>query len=513
MTMLTHRTSALVIIACIAATLSVHAQIRMPVCFTDDMILQRNAPVAIWGDAAPGSEITITFAGQTAKTKADKNGEWRTSLKPMSANSTPQVLRISSTLDSKTLELKNVLVGEVWLAGGQSNMGFPLRSHKDWKKHLPSKPNPAIRILQIPVTEFGEINRRHLKWRIYDKASTPNFSAVAYFFVTELQKRLKIPVGIIGSYRGGTWNENWMTPESIKNEPKLKYLFDKYDKEYGKFKDHAAYETAYQDFLVKVKEWEAKGGWSSGNRPMAPLGPKAYQRPSGLYECMIKPLQPYSIKGVIWYQGEGNSWRYDEFRTLFPAFIKGWRKTWENPKLPFYFVQLPPFNAKQWPHFRQAQLDCARAIPNCGMVVSEGCGDLKDIHPKVKKPIGIRLANAVCVEEYGQPGPAYGPMCKSVRQKGNKLVVAFDHVGSGLVCKGPKLGSFEIAGKDKAFVKADASIVGDTIEVSSKGLAEPETVRYAYAAFPVMDLFNKEGLPASPFTVTLHDTTGSTLTP
>jgi sialate O-acetylesterase len=203
----------------------------MPVCFTDDMVLQRNTPVAVWGDAASRSEITITFAGQTVKTKAERNGKWRCTLEPMPANAKPQVLRISSTLDGKTLELKNVLVGEVWLAGGQSNMAFPLRSHKDWKEQLPSKPNPAIRILQIPVTEFGKINRKHLKWRIYNKTSTPAFSAVAYFFATELQKRLKIPVGIIGSYRGGTWNENWMTPASIKNEPKLKYLFEKYDKE------------------------------------------------------------------------------------------------------------------------------------------------------------------------------------------------------------------------------------------------------------------------------------------
>lgn len=493
----------LVLIGSVRAGEDGSSSLRLPVCFTDNMVLQRNRPVVIWGETMPGSDITIRFAKQSVTTKATKAGRWRCILKPMPANSTPQVLRISSTLDRKTLELKNVLVGEVWLAGGQSNMAFPLRSHKDWKEHLPSKPNPAIRILQIPVTEFGEINRKHLKWRIYDKTTTPIFSAVSYFFATELEKRLKIPVGIIGSYRGGTWNENWMTPESIKNEPKLKYLFEKYDKEYGTFKDEAEYEAAYQDFLVKVEAWEAKGGWSGGHRPMAPVGPKAYQRPSGLYECMIQPLQPYTIKGVIWYQGEGNSWRYDEFRTLFPAFIKGWRKTWENPDLPFYFVQLPPFNAKQWPHFRQAQLDCAKAIPHCGMVVSEGCGDLNDIHPKVKKPIGVRLANAVCVKEYGQNGPAYGPMHTSVLRKGNRLIVTFDHVGSGLVCKGEKLSSFEIAAKDKVFVKADAKIVGKTIEVFSKPVAEPVSVRYAYTAFPVMDLFNKEGLPASPFTVTL----------
>lgn len=492
---------------------------QLPVCFTDNMVLQRDRPVAIWGNATPGSEITIYFsprpgalrqasgqagqAGQTVKTKAQKNGSWRTQLKPMQANSTPQNLRIASSLDRKSVILKNVLVGEVWFAGGQSNMAFTLKQTTDWNEHKPTKPNPSIRFLHIPVTEFGPINDRNLTWKICDKRSASSFSAVAYFFAAELQRRIKVPVGIIGSYRGGTWNENWMTPESIRDEPKIKHLFDTYDKAYGKFKDEAAYEKAYQAYLIKLKEWRAKGGWSHGMVPFAPLGPKAYQRPSGLYDCMIKPLQPYSIKGVIWYQGEGNSGRHEEFRTLFPAFIKGWRKTWENPEMPFYFVQLPPYKAEHWPHFRQAQLDCAKAIPNCGMVVSEGCGDLNDIHPKVKKPIGDRLANAACVEQYGQKGPAYGPMYKSVLQKDDKLIVMFDCVGSGLLCKGEKLSSFEIAGEDKAFVKAKARIVGEAIEVWSINVTQPVSVRYAFAPFPVMDLFNKEGLPASPFTANL----------
>lgn len=506
------RTGSAILVAALVSTVPIRStagsevvrKLKLPVCFTDNMVLQRNFPVIVWGDAKAASEITIRFAGQTVTTKADKNGRWRAQLKPMAANAKPQVLQIASSSDPQKERLQNVLVGEVWLAGGQSNMGFPLRSHTDWKKHLPVKPNPAIRFLHIPVTEFGAINRKHLKWRICDSTSSPTFSAVAYFFAVELQRRIKTPVGIIGSYRGGTWNENWMTPDSIRDEPKIKYLFDKYDKEYGKFKDEAAYEEAYQEYLVKLKEWRAKGGWSYGRVPFAPLGPKAYQRPSGLYECMIKPLQPYAIKGVIWYQGEGNSSRHEEFRTLFPAFVKGWRKTWENPNLPFYFVQLPPFKAAWWPQFRQAQLDCARAMSHCGMVVSEGCGDRNDIHPRVKKPIGIRLASAVCVEQYGQAGPAFGPMQKSVKRNGNKLMVTFDHVGSGLIARGEKLSSFEIAGNDKVFVKADARISGDTIEVSSKRVPAPQSVRYAYAPFPIMDLFNKEGLPASPFSARLR---------
>ncbi len=491
------------ITACFMACCSVQAELRMPVCFSDNMVLQRGEPVAVWGEADPGTEVTVEFAGQKKTATADAAKHWKITLDPMPASSLGRNLVVSSpsTNNHQPTTIHNVVVGEVWLAGGQSNMAFHMGGLRDVQKRLPAEPNPQLRFIHIPVTEFGEINREGLNWKIADKESLRGFSAVAYFFATELQQRLQVPVGIIGSYRGATWNENWMTPESIKGEPTLNYLFDEYDAGYAKFANEAEYEATYQEFLVKVKAWEAAGGWSSGRRPVAPMGPKANQRPSGLYECMIKPLQPYTLKGVIWYQGEGNSGRYEEFRTLFPAFVEGWRKTWGNPELPFYFVQLPPYKDASWPLFRQAQLDCANAIPNCGMVVSEGCGDLNDIHPKVKKPIGDRLAIAVSAEVYGQDHLPYGPMHKSVERRGGKLVIDFDHCGSGLTARGDMLKSFEVAADDGVFVSAEARIVGKTIKVWSEEVSEPATVRYAWAPFPIMDLFNQEGLPASPFVV------------
>ncbi|MCP4786342.1 MAG: sialate O-acetylesterase [Fuerstiella sp.] len=484
----------------LSAVLSIQetqAEILLPVTFGHSMVLQRDAPLRIFGKASKGAEVTVEIDGQKITVTTSETGRWKTELRSRPAGG-PYELIVSG--DGSRLSFKDVMIGEVWLAGGQSNMAAGVQSTTDYQKHLPAGPNPQLRFLKIPVTEFGPINTHQVAWQHYDEPeSALKFSAVAYFFAAELQKRLGVTVGIIGSYRGGTWNENWMTPESIKSEPELRYLFDEYEKEYAEYATEGSYENAYQKYLVELKEWQARGGWSYGRVPFAPIGPRAYQRPSGLYQCMIQPLQPYSIKGVIWYQGEGNSARHEEFRTLFPAFVRGWRKTWENPDLPFYFVQLPPFKDESWPHFRQAQLDCAKAIPNCGMVVSEGCGDLNDIHPKVKKPIGIRLANAVCVEQYGHAGPAYGPIYQSVTRNNRKLIITFNDVGSGLVAKGPELTSFEIAGKDKVFVKAYATIVGNTVEVSSNSVPVPEAVRYAYKPFPVMDLFNKEGLPASPF--------------
>ena len=475
---------------------AVSAEIVMPVTFGNGMVLQREMPVRVFGKASADSSIRVELGDQRARAEV-RDGAWQTTLNPMPAGG-PYELRISS--GNETQVFTDLMVGEVWLASGQSNMAMALQGTQGYQQHLPKGQNPQLRFLKIPVTEFGEINRKRVAWTHCTPETAKKFSAVAYHFAAALQRRLGVTVGIIGSYRGATWNENWMPRESIQNEPKLKYLWDKYENEYGAFKTAADYEAGYQDYLRKLQAWRAKGGWSHGMVPFAPMGPKAYQRPAGLYECMIKPLQPYAIKGVIWYQGEGNSARHEEFRTLFPAFVQGWRKTWQNPDLPVYFVQLPPFKDPSWPYFRQAQLDVARTIPNCGMIVSEGCGDPEDIHPKVKKPIGDRLAHAASVELYGQAGPAYGPMPRSVARKGDRLIVTFDSCGDGLVCTGKAPQSFELAAADGNYLAAKARIVGKAIEVWSDAVTEPVALRYAWAPFPLMDLFNKAGLPASPFT-------------
>lgn len=473
------------------------AAITMPVLFGDGMVFQRQAPIRIFGQATDGSQITVELADQVAITTA-KAGQWRVELKAMPAGG-PYELRVSDA--EREVVYKDVMLGEVWLAGGQSNMAQSLKHTLEYGKYLPKKVLSELRYIKIPVTEFGEINRKRVSWQRFDSESSLELSAVAYYFARELQKRLgEVTVAIIGSYRGGTWNENWMTPESIKKEPPLRHLFEKYDIEYSKFENEAAYEEAYREYLVKLKEWRKKGGWSHGRVPFAPLGPKAYQRPAGLYECMIQPLQPYTIKGVIWYQGEGNSGRYQEFRTLFPAFIEGWRKTWENPNLPFYFVQLPGYKDESWPNFRQAQLDCFKKIEHCGMVVSEGCGDKEDIHPKTKKPIGDRLAIAVSSEVYGQPHVPYGPVFKRVEYEGKLARVSFDYVGKGLSLKTKSTQAFEIAGSDNNFKPAHYKIENNQLVLWNDTLDHPRFVRYAFSPNPDMCLFNGDGLPASPFT-------------
>ncbi len=484
------------LVFCFILQLSAVAKITMPVLFQDSMVLQRETPIKIFGKATEGAAIKVRLNGAERSTTA-RQGAWTVTLDAMPAGG-PFELVISG--DGDEIVYQDVMLGEVWLASGQSNMGFSVGGLIDFEKFLPKNKDPQLRLIQIPVTEFGKINRKRVKWTYADRESVQRFSAVAYFFAAELQKRLGVTVGIIGSYRGGTWNENWMTPESIKQEPELKYLFENYDKEYAKFENEAAYEEAYQQYLLDLKAWREKGGWSHGMVPFAPIGPKAYQRPSGLYNCMIKPLQPYTIKGCVWYQGEGNSARHKEFRTLFPAFVKGWRKAWGNPDMPFYFVQLPPFKDASWPHFRQAQLDSSKAIKHCGMVVSEGCGDEEDIHPRVKKPIGDRLAIAVSAEVYGQKHIPFGPTFKSVQFLKAKATVTFDHSGGELVLSAEDAGSFEIAGADKVFEKAEVLLQGDSLLLWSAKVGKPKYIRYAYKPNPEMILFNQEGLPASPFT-------------
>ncbi|MDA3927311.1 MAG: hypothetical protein PF904_21785 [Kiritimatiellae bacterium] len=481
---------------CSVLTFSVVAEIVMPVVFRDGMVMQREAPLRVFGQAADGALITVRLNGQKMMATA-KNGKWIVTLKAMPAGG-PYELQLSG--DGSEIMIKDVMLGEVWVAGGQSNMGVALASTIDFEKYLPADGNSQLRFVLIPRTEFGEIDSNRVTWEYFNKNSVRRFSAVAYFFAVELQKRLGVTVGVIGSYRGATNNDYWMTPESIQGEESLKYYFEKYEKGYSKFKDDAAYEAAYQKYLLDLKEWRKKGGWSYSCVPFPPMGPKSWQRPGGLYNTMIKPLQPYTIKGCIWYQGEGNSNRSEEFRTLFPAFVEGWRKSWLIPDMPFYFVQLPGFNSVAWPEFRQSQLYCAQKIKNCGMIVPEGCGDENDIHPKIKKPIGDRLAIAISAEVYGQKHIPYGPMFKSVKFGNGKAELSFQFSGSGLLLKADKTESFEIAGADKVFVTAGLELKGDKLLLWSDKVKNPKYVRYAYSPNPDMVLFNKEGLPASPFT-------------
>ena len=474
------------------------AALELGIPFTDCMVLQRNQPVKIWGKGANGHTVTVQFRTQSRSARVADN-RWEVTLDPLAAGG-PDSLCVQC--GKETRQLVDVLVGEVWIAGGQSNMGVPMRSHEDAEHFLAQAHDAELRILQLPVTEFGTYDRSRIRWRESTPESAGWFSAVAFFFARQLRERLRVPVGIIGCYRGATCNEYWTPRDLLQADPASKALVERYERQAAAFASPREYDRAYQVYVEKRAAWQAAGGWSTGVCPFPPMGPKSYQRPGGLYETMVTPLQPFALRGAIWYQGEGNASRPEQYESMFPALVRGWRRDWGQGEFPFLFVQLPPYDGVPryvWARFREAQLACWRSIPNSGMIVSAGCGDRDDIHPAMKKPIGDRLAIAAHARVYGRDIVPFGPVFRAMTIEGTRAVLSFDYTGSGLEARPGPLGSFEICGPDRAFRPAAACIDGDHVMVSCKGIDDPVAVRYAFRSYPVMDLYNREGLPATPF--------------
>jgi sialate O-acetylesterase len=418
--------------------------------FTDGMVLQQGMKVPIWGTADDGEKVTVTFEGQEVSTTA-KDGKWKVQLKDLKAGG-PFTLTISGT---NTIKLKNVLVGEVWVCGGQSNMQWSMKQIGA-TKDIENSENAQIRLFSVhrggaptPQTELDS-KKGKLEWVECGPKTVPSFSAVGYYFGRDLEKARKVPIGLINSNYGGTPAERWTTRKTLDADPDLKAL---------------------------------KG--------------------SDLYNAMIAPLQPFAIRGVIWYQGESNDDRAEQYKKLFPAMIKDWRDGWKQGDFPFLFVQLAPYDKVKregmWAELREAQLYAWQKVPNTAMVVITDVGDPKDIHPKQKEPVGARLALAARALAYREKIVYSGPIYDGMKIDGNKIILSFKHVGAGLVAKGGPLQGFTIAGKDQKFVKAQATIVDGTVVVHSPEVPEPVAVRYGWANYPIVNLWNKDGLPASPF--------------
>jgi sialate O-acetylesterase len=428
---------------------------------TDHAVLQRGKEVPVWGTARPEEEITVRFADQEVATKAGKDGKWLVKLAPMEASSEGRTLTIRGDY---TIELHDVVVGEVWLASGQSNMQWPVAASSDPEATIAAANDENIRLYTVPRrgADAPESDPQG-NWHRCTPGAIGGFSAVAYAFAQDLRKALNVPVGIISTNYGGTPAESWTSRGTLESCEELKPL-------------------------LEIKD-------------------KGVHTPTVLYNAMIAPLVPYAIRGAIWYQGESNAGNAKQYRTLFPAMIGDWRQAFGQGDFPFLFVQLAPFMAKTdepvqsgWAELREAQLLTLTAAPNTGMAVITDLGDEKDIHPKQKQPVGARLALAARKLAYGDNDVVYsGPIFQEMKIEGDHAVLTFDHVGGGLVAKDGPLSGFAIAGSDGTFVKAKAEIRGDAVVVSSPEVREPKAVRYGWANFPVVNLTNKEGLPASPF--------------
>jgi sialate O-acetylesterase len=447
------------------------AEVKLHGLFQDHMVLQRDMKVPIWGTADPGEmvKVTMNVDGQktsaAATTTADDKGKWMVTLHPMTAGG-PITVKVEGKANN--IQLTDVLVGEVWICSGQSNMEWSLQQTRDPKDVIANSKNDKIRLFDVPKkpnatpqTELGaastEKNGREFgKWLECEPKTVPTFSGVGYFFGRKLEKDLKVPVGLINSSWGGTAAERWTSKAVMENNPELK---------------------------------GAKG--------------------SDLYNGMIVPLEPFAFRGVIWYQGESNAAKPKQYFHLMNAMIKNWRDDWKQGDFPFLTVQLAPWEpGGNWPELREAQLYTSLKVPNSAMAVITDGGDPaapKDIHPKDKAIVGERLALAAEALACGKKVEFIGPQFSGVKFEGDKAILTFKHIGGGLKAKGDVLTGFTIAGKDGKFVKGEATIMENTVVVRSPEVAQPTAVRYGWSAVPVCNLYNAEGLPASPFRTDLPD--------
>ncbi len=481
--------------------LRTEAEIRLPALFSDHAVLQQGRPIPIWGSAEDGEVVTVSFRGAKYETTAD-HGKWRLMLPALTPGG-PDLLTISG---KNKIELKDVLVGEVWICSGQSNMEFPLRAAVGAAEAIDAAANPKLRLFTVPKLK-SELPVDDVKaaWQESGPQTVTNFSAVAFYFGRDLQKALGVPVGLIHTSWGGSPAEVWVRHGVLENNSAYaRDILSAYSNALGNYEAALARFTKAQD--------EAR----SDNKPFSQKPPqKPFWKPSELYNGMIAPLLPFAIRGAIWYQGESNASRAKEYRTLFPDMIGNWRQDWGQGDFPFLAVQLAPWDMgrkrsleeitatpteSDWAELREAQVNTTRVLPNTGLAVITDVGDKDDIHPRNKAPVGARLALLARGIAYRQKMVFSGPIFRELDLRGSEAIVRFDFAGTGLEARDGDLTGFAVAGPDGKFVWAKARIDGpETIVVSSPSVPHPVAVRYGWADFPVVNLWNKDGLPASPF--------------
>ncbi len=500
----------------VLAPASAMADLSVPHFFSDHMVLQRQAAVAIWGKADSDAKVTISFKGETSVVKADAKGLWRVRIKTGKADAKGATLKITSA--GKTIEIKNVLIGEVWFASGQSNMVFTMNRVPAYEELIGKSNHPLIRYFNAAtVTAIEPQDDIAGAWTVCNPDTVPGYSATAFFFARKLQRELGIPIGIIKSAWGGKPVETFTSRKALNtlaDTRKLVAATLAAEKTYDPEKAMVAHEKRLESWQAAVKAWNEKPAAERKRRPRKPAVPKrplnTEGKPGVLFNSMINPFVGYTIQGAIWYQGEGNAKvgavPYDQ--TL-PLLINDWRTRWQDD-FSFYYVQLANFrdpttepgNNDPWPLLQDRMRRVLDTTPKTGMAIINDTGEAKDIHPKNKHDVGERLALWALAKDYGKKITYSGPLYRSSKAKGNTIEVTFDQSGKGLKGRdGSELKRFEIAGKDKVWHWADAKVTGkNTVTVSSRKVRKPVAVRYAWAANPEgANLVNSVGLPASVF--------------
>ena len=471
--------------------------------FGDNMILQAGRPVPVWGRARAGACVEVSYAGKNGSATADGEGKWHLLLEPVAASSAGGTLVAKTDAAAEHLALTNIVVGEVWLASGQSNMEMALHQCEGAEAAIKASRDPLLRVINV-VNRCADTPQETLQgtWREASPSSVRNISGAAYFFAKRLRVQLGVPVGIIQADWGGTPIAAWIPHRTLEEHPLFTPLLEFWQEQLDAYPEKAKiYETA-------MALWKQKkgAGEDPGKQPARPVGPGHRFTPSGLYNGMIHPVAPFAMRGVIWYQGEHDTARSYQYRELFQSMINDWRMIWGQGDFPFLFVQLPNLGGipsqpagGSWSEMREAQAMALR-LPCTAMAVTYDVGEADQIHPHDKKSVGERLALAALGTAYGRPVVASGPVYRAMEISNGRAVISFDSLGGGLVTRddGPLKG-FAIAGRDRVFKWAEAELHGDTVICSHPEIPEPVAVRYAWDSNPQGTLYNKEGLPAAPF--------------
>ncbi len=499
-------------------TLAARAELKLPAIIGDNMVLQQQQANPIWGWDTPGAEVSVAFNGKTKTAKADAKGRWTVRLDPAPVNAKPATLTIKG---SSTRELKNVLVGEVWICSGQSNMGFSVDRTWDADLDIAQAKFPLVRIISVPQVGTQEIQDDFKgQWEECSPANVGGFTAVGYHFGRILHEMLGVPVGLIDNAWGGSACEAWVRRDLLEKDERFQPLVERFKKIEETFsqevfdKQAAAYQKkleAYQTARIEAAKARRPAPQAPGRPPQNMM--TGQKRPGNLYAGVLHPTIGYGIKGVIWYQGESNAGEAKEYRELFPFMIQHWRNEWKQGDFPFYWVQLADFKAYQtepgdsdWAELREAQTLSMGRLPKTGQCIITDLGEANDIHPKNKRDVAERLVRWALANDYGQKIVYRSPELKDAKFNGSKALLTFDHAPTGLrTVDIDEPQGFAICGEDKKWVWARAAIIGGSkkgtnqIEVSSPSVAKPVAVRYAWADNPVCNVFSAEGLPVTPF--------------
>lgn len=482
--------------------LALRAEVKLPALVSDNMVLQQDLPADVWGTAAPGEKVSVTLSGKSAQAVADSEGKWSVKLEGLLPGTSGDM----TVAGQNTLTVKNVAVGEVWVASGQSNMEFAENRAMNAEQEAAAADFPQIRMFTVKRNAALEPQPNcEGKWEVCNPQSVKGFSAVGYFFARNLWQNLQVPIGVIHTSWGGTPAEYWTPPDVLSADPDFAGAFTTWERLKA---NYPAAKAKYDEDLAKYKvaaEQAKAEGKPAGRPPTAPRGGDNLGAPGCLFNGMIVPVLPYTIRGAIWYQGEANAGNAKGYQKLFPTMIQSWRARWGEGEFPFLYVQLANYMARHdqptqsnWAALREAQTETLE-LNHTGMAVAIDIGEEKDIHPKNKQEVGRRLAICALATVYYRDMEYSGPLLAGAQEEDGRMRLTFRFAEGLKTSDGGKPTGFAIAGEDKKFVWADAEIQGDHVIVSSPEVKAPVAVRYAWADNPECNIVNGAGLPASPF--------------